>query len=261
MLITINKDLEENIAQICATGTIAALRGLTNLLQSQADQRHLVAIPQNICRILEDCARLSEEQRGVAKKIRARYPELAQLKNILPTYATVVAIGEHPFKEGGFWRLPLNWIAKNGLSETHLVCEDLYDCDICQEAARDYLNAASLPQLMLRFDQTPGGGGNTHRVLLNKAVEGQRICICLVDSDRSNPSSGLGQTAENCSMIKGEGLYEVCMTPGREIENHIPVKIIDKIRSDWEGATPSQSYTRFNQNNQQILLFADLKRG
>jgi hypothetical protein len=263
MLIVIDRAHEAQIAVLCATAPLIVLRGITNLLQAYADGRHVVVAPQSICRIWEECGRLSEEQRAVAKKIRARFPELAELRNILAVYAEITLTGEMPSREGSVWKLPLSWIAQHGLAETSLVCEDLYDCEVCHEAARDYLTSASLPKLMLRLDHAAGGGANTGRILRKKAIEDQRVCFCVVDSDRNEPSKNapVGSTALSCLQVSGDGLYDVCVTDGRELENHLPAKLVDKIRPVWEGSAPSEKYAQITQRCQSMMMFVDLKKG
>lgn len=263
MLVLVDRVLEGHIENLCAQAPIIALRGITRLLQAHAEGCHVVVIPQSICRILEGCARLSEEHRVMAKKIRAKFPELAELRNVLNVHAVVTADGVVPTRNGSVWNLPLPWIAEHGLRETSLVCEDLYDCEVSQEAARDYLNFSSLPTLMLRFDQTPGGGGNTHRVLKKEAIDSQRVCICVVDSDRDEPSGTgpYGDTATNCLRVTDPGFYQIYISEGRELENHLPAKLVDHIRPTWEGKKPSERYAELTQRCQYVMLFADLKSG
>lgn len=263
MLVLIPKELEAQIVDVCANASIAKLRGITNLLQSYADSRHVVVALPSICRILEACPRLSEEHRGVAKKMRQKYSEFSELKNILPVYAELSFVGVSPIRVAEVWRLPMDWIANHGLSEALLICEDLYDCELSHEAARDFLDLSSLTKLSLALDHTPGGGGNTHRVLKSKAVDGQRVSVCVVDSDRSNPSMGaaLGNTASLCQQVTGAGLYELQISSGRELENHIPIRLVDKVRALWNGVTPSEAYATFGQQCPGLMMFTDLKSG
>jgi hypothetical protein len=263
MLILVPKELEAQISDICENASIAKLRGITNLLQAYADSRHIVVAPPAICRIFEECPRLSEEHRGVAKKMRQRYPELAQLKNVLPMYAEVALVTAPPTRVAKVWTLPLDWIATHGLSEAHLICEDLYDCEISYEAARDFLDLSNLSRINLTLDHTPGGGGNTHRVFKVKAIDSQRVSVCVVDSDRGDPSPNapLGNTANLCLQVTGTGIYELQISEGRELENHIPIRLIDKVRPLWNGTIPSASYVNYCQNCPAIMLFADLKSG
>lgn len=262
MLLVIEKSLEPAIATACQA-PIPQLRAITHLLQSHADSNHIVVAPPSICRIWEDCGRLSEEQRGIAKKIRARYSELAALQSIVPVYGLISDSGTHPVKVNNFWSIPLQWIAAHGLSSTHLVCEDLYDCSLFKEAARDYLGVNSLDRLSLAIENIPGGGGNTHRLLSDKAITNQRVTVCIVDSDRDEPSgtSAFGATAAKCLSVSGPGLYEVSTTPGRELENHLPARLIDKIRQLWDGLPPSQRRSQLSAISPDIPVFADYKSG
>lgn len=263
MLILLEKNLLSEIESLCGNGATNRLRCLTNLLQSHADGRHIAVIHPSICRILEDCNRLSEEQRAIAKKIRIKYPELAVLSNILRTYARLCATGTEPELNSNVWEIPFDWLAANNLNEVNLVCEDLYDCDICKEAAADFLNSNGLNSLRLKLDPTPGGGGNTHRVLERKAITEQRISICVVDSDKTSPGDVIkpASTAGKCMTVSGPGIFELLISDGREIENHIPSRLLDKVHANWEGNIPSNSCIILNQRHPGITLFCDLKSG
>jgi hypothetical protein len=264
MLLSIKDNLEQTIQEICSTGTLEELRALTKLLNSHLDGAHLVLIPPSICRIIEECNRLSEEQLSAARKIRIKYHELAQLKNILTTYAEVTDNGIEPtLKENHIWQIPLKWIAEKGLSKTHLICEDLYDCELCSEAAKDYLNINSLNRLNVSLDPTPGGGGNTHRIFEMEAIKQKKISLCIVDSDRCSPSidAPLGETASKCKGVSGHGIYELIVSEGREFENHLPVKLIDKVRNIWQGNLPSAKFAELELRHQHCWLFIDFKSG
>jgi hypothetical protein len=263
MLIVVDIPLEAEVAQVCSTAPVHQLRSITRLLQAHADNQHVVVAPPSICRIWEGCARFSEEQRGVAKKIRARYSELAELQSILPVYAQVRVGSGMPTRANGIWSIPLDWIAANGLSGAHLVCEDLYDCALTKEAALDYLRISALSRLTLSLENIPGGGGNTHRVLAEKAIVAKRLTLCIVDSDRVEPSvtAIMGDTATKCLAVAGDGLYEVSVTPGRELENHIPARLVNKVRSVWQGKQPSDRYAELAAISQNIPVFVDLKSG
>jgi hypothetical protein len=263
MLIVIGTPLEAEVAALCQAAPVHQLRAVTNLLQAHADGRHIVVAPPAICRIWENCGRLSEEHRAVAKKVRGRYSELAELQNILPIYGLVTGGTGGPVFQAGIWNIPFNWIAAHGLSATQLICEDLYDCDVTREAARDYLSVKALARLNLALENAAGGGGNTHRVLADKAIQNQRICICVVDSDREEPSTAaaMGATATNCLAVTGPGLYGLCVTQGRELENHIPIRLLNKVRATWHAKTPSDTHATFHAISPEIPLFADFKSG
>lgn len=263
MLIILNKNIYPEVDYLCKYAPLSRFRCLTNLLQAHADGKHIAVIHPSICRMLEDSQRFSEEHRAIAKKIRNKYSELAQLPNILQMHASLCTEGTLPTLTDGVWNIPIDWLANYGLSESTLICEDLYDCDICQEAANDFLSLQGLNGLRLKLDPTPGGGGNTHRVLESKAITGQKISVCVVDSDRESPHEKLksDSTAEKCMQITAHGVYQVIVSTGREIENHIPSRLLDNINRTWEGDKPSNSYIRLNKAHPDITLFNDMKSG
>jgi hypothetical protein len=139
----------------------------------------------------------------------------------------------------------------------------LYDCEITKHAAQDYLDGAALNALKLALDPQPGGGANTERVLEKRAIQLQKICICVVDSDRDEPSplAPLGGTAQKCTALTGQGIYEIAISPGRELENHLPSNLINKVRDQWNGKSTQTQYTNITTADQRAIFFLDLKKG
>lgn len=263
MLILIDKGFEDLIVDLCANATLPRLRGLTNLVQSHANGQHIVVAPPVICRVLETCPRLSEEHRTTAAKMRARFSELAGLKNILAVYGELTFAPGSPSFQNGVWAIPVDWIAQHGIEATNLICEDLYDCALTEQAAQDFLNNSDLFKLKLTLDHINGGGNNTHRVLTDRALRRQKVSLCVVDSDRAEPSNAaqFGITAQNCQAVLGAGLYELVCTQGRELENHIPSRLVDRLRPLWQGHVPSTTYVNLERDAPGVSLYADLKSG
>ena len=263
MLILIDKGLEDQIVNLCTNGALSRLRGITNLVQSHANGQHIVVAPPSICRVLETCPRLSEEHRTTATKMRARFSELAELKNILAIYGELTFTSDSPSFQNGVWAIPVDWIAQHGIEATNLICEDLYDCALSEQAAQDFLNDSDLSKLKLALDHINGGGNNTHRVLTDRALTRQKVSLCVVDSDRAEPSNAapFGTTAQNCKQVAGAGLYELVCTQGRELENHIPSRLVDRLRPLWQGNVPSTTYVNLERDVPGVSLYADLKSG
>lgn len=263
MLLIIDSQLHAEVTSLCNNAPLIRFRCLTNLLQAHADGKHIAVIHPSICRTIEDCERFSEEHRVIAKKIRNKYYELAELPSILQTHARLCIDGDDPILTDGIWSIPVNWLATYGFSEANLICEDLYDCIICQEAANDFLALNGLNSIRLQLDHTPGGGGNTHRVLKSKAIESQKVSICVVDSDKESPDDTLQpeSTAGKCMELQKSGIYEIFVSTGREIENHIPSRLLDKVHLVWDGDKPSNTCTRLNRNHAEITSFSDMKSG
>ncbi|MBH1987237.1 MAG: hypothetical protein I8H76_07940 [Burkholderiales bacterium] len=61
--------------------------------------------------------------------------------------------------------------------------------------------------------------------------------------------------------VSGTGLYELMISDGREFENHLPLRLIDKLRPSWHADRPSVTQAKFSALHPCFELFADLKVG
>lgn len=233
---------------------------ISRLLEAYADGQHVVLINRDTCKFIEGAGVFSAEQVGAAQRIRNRFSDYGSLPAKLPKYCVVTSTGSQPSQGAHGWDVPLNWIASNPLGRSCLLCEDLNDTDIFIAAGEDFLMQQGLLAFELRADPVPGGGGNTHRVLQQVAINDQRPCICVVDSDRKAPAEGPGPTATPCAAVNAPGVYSVLLTESRMIENVIPWRLIDRARST-RVPLPSNELASAEQKHRQSSRFLNLKKG
>jgi hypothetical protein len=230
------------------------------LLSSYSDGHHIVIMNPQGCKKIENCAAFSDEDRAAAKRIRNRYSEYGALPEKICLYARVTNEGMSPTRTIQGWDVPLTWLAKNPLLPSQLLGEDLNDANIFEYCGQDYLEVSGLRSFAIRASLTQGGGGNTHRVLEQIAIVEQKICLCIVDSDKKSPTAPPGTTALPCLSVFGSGLFSVTLTAGKTIENSIPWRLIDKTRTA-NTVLPSLELTSLEQKHANACWFINLKRG
>lgn len=233
---------------------------ITRLLEAYSDGQHVVLIDRQTCKLIESSGVFSSEQMGAAQKIRNRYADYGSLPSKLQKYCVVTTTGTQPSQAAHGWNVPLHWLASNPLNRSCLLCEDLHDTDVFIAAGEDFLVREGLRSFELRAEPIAGGGGNTHRVLQQVAVNDQRPCICVVDSDRKAPAEGPGPTASPCVAVNAPGVYQVLLTESRMIENSIPWRLIDRARST-RVPLPSAELTSAEQKHPQSSRYVNFKRG
>jgi hypothetical protein len=233
---------------------------ISRLLEAYADGLHVVLIDRETCRLIESAGVFSAEQVGAAQRIRNRFTDYGSLPTKLSRYCVVTSTGYQPSQAEHGWDVPLHWLASHPLGRSCLLCEDLHDTDVFIAAGEDFLAKQGLRSFELRADPVAGGGGNTHRVLQQVAINDQRPCICVVDSDRKAPTEGPGPTAAPCAAANAPGLYTVLLTESRMIENAIPWRLIDRVRSA-RIPLPSAELVSAEQKHPQSSQFLNLKRG
>lgn len=233
---------------------------MARLLEAYADGQHVVLIDRETCKLIERLGVFSAEQVGAAQRIRNRFADYGSLPSKLAKYCIVTNTGAQPVQAAYGWDVPLHWLANNPLVRSCLLCEDLHDTAVFIAAGEDSLMREGLHAFELRADPVSGGGGNTHRVLQQVAINDQRLCVCVVDSDKKAPTEGPGATATPCAAVSAPGLYLVMLTDSRMIENAIPWRLIDKVRSS-RVPLPSTELTSADQKYAQTSQYLNLKRG
>ncbi len=233
---------------------------ITRLLEAYADGQHVVLIDRETCRLIEGAGIFSSEQIGAAQRIRNRYADYGSLPEKITKYCIVTNVGTEPLPAAHGWNVPLHWLAANPLQRSCLLCEDLHDTNVFIAAGEDFLARQGLLAFELRADPMAGGGGNTHRVLQQVAINDQRPCVCVVDSDRKAPNEGAGPTAAPCAALSAPGVYSVLLTDSRMIENTIPWRLLDKARST-RVPLPSIELASAEQKSPQSSRFLNFKKG
>jgi hypothetical protein len=233
---------------------------IARLLETYADGQHVVLIDPQTCKLIESAGVFSGQQVGAAQKIRNRYADYGSLPTKLARYCIVTTTGTQPSKAAHGWDVPLHWLASNPLSRSCLLCEDLHDTDVFIAAGEDFLVRQGLRAFELRAEPIAGGGGNTHRVLQQVAINDQRLCICVVDSDRKAPTEGPGPTALPCVTVNGSGVYLVLLTDSRMIENALPWRLIDRARAT-RVPLPSTELASAERKHPESSRFLNFKKG
>jgi len=253
------------VVQECAIDALRAGQphapiAFSRLLSNHADGHHVVLMDPKSCRAIEEDPGFSADDKATARNIRNRYADYGALPDLLASHVRVFGSGGAPAKNGSVWDVPLRWISQNPLREALLHGEDLYDIAVFEAAAEDFLAEHRLHSFRVRAQAQPGGGGNTHRVLAQNAVVRQLISVCVVDSDRLSPSSGIGATAVPCLAVTGPGLYQVEVTDGRSLENSLPWRLIDIVKPT-KVPLPSKELAVFQAAVPDAPRFLNFKKG
>jgi hypothetical protein len=258
MLFVIPDDVAAQLGTDSASHVLRA--ALSRLLASFNDGYHVVIMSPQACREVEKSLYFSEAERAAAKSIRNRHADFGSLAARVQLYGIVTASGDNPARQGNEWLVPLRWLANHPLGLVELISEDLHDTNVLKGAACDHLEREGLRAFRIQLHQVPGGGINTGRTLMNAAVVDQRICVCVVDSDRTHPASNVGATAQACLNISGDGVFEVVVTNGRSIENLLPWRLIDLFFSDV-SPSPSATLLSMRQRSPFSTSFLNFKSG
>lgn len=120
------------------------------------------------------------------------------------------------------FEIPLDRFLENEILEkVRMVSEHLDDCDIYDSIASNFIKLKDLPG-KISFEKVHGGGNDTHKVYLEKIVQGY-IVTSIVDSDKIEPASNIGTTARQVNDVfennKMHKLISIEILPFHEKEN------------------------------------------
>lgn len=258
MLFSVDPSIANELTRTPIPAIVVA--AFSRLLDSYADGFHILLLEPRYCRILESTMELSETQRASASKIRNRFADYGDLPTKVRLHCNVVLEGNSPQYTDGRWKVPVRWLAARPLMPSSLLAEDLHDTDVLSAAGEDFLEASSLRAFQIRTSKRQGGGTNTHRVLRHIAIEEQEICVCVADSDKVCPASPVGDVAQQCLDVEGNGLFMVTTTEGRALENALPTRLVDQVHPA-RTPRPSEQFAGFDARHAGVQKFISLKKG
>jgi hypothetical protein len=204
--------------------------GITYLALGAAEGNHRIVGSR---KTLLDLARndaLSLKTRKVFERSALRVSQEGNLHSKFKVYGRVIAEAV-PYPTSvtiGQQRtinFPLRWFDVSAkVQPTVLLGEDLSDARVLTKVGEVGAFTAQLAYIPLSSYADHGGGSGTPDVLEQHAQH-QRLCICVVDSDRASPGGTLGGTASSVQRFKNEITYplvDVVETAGRDLENILP---------------------------------------
>lgn len=149
-----------------------------------------------------------------------------------------------------------------------LVCEDENDCKFYKFVADWYLKKEKL-KYKLKFSEE-GGGGDRTIDKVNKHLAANRICLCIVDTDRRYPEMDVNKNSKACEKLdKQKCGYRCLVINVHEIENILPLNYIDDLiannnRYHWDKSKEFKrhfDYLSHSKDVESILPFFDYKKG
>jgi hypothetical protein len=127
-------------------------------------------------------------------------------------------------------KIPVQNVTSGLLQKPYLLVENLDDAIfyrfVTTELAKDINLATNVV-----FEPCNGGGNTTGNVYRHIKDAGERLCVCIVDSDRRFPAAGFGDTASkviNSDRDSPSALTESFVLPVCSIENLVPFEFLRK---------------------------------
>lgn len=121
--------------------------------------------------------------------------------------------------------------AVNICDTTVLITENQEDALFYELIAKYYTKYNGFKNIEIFFESKPGGGDTTARVLEQTVISENRLCLCIVDSDKKFPDDSGGTTkihVEDFTKCKTQDIWKAIILDVHEVENLIPIGWIEK---------------------------------
>ena len=114
---------------------------------------------------------------------------------------------------------------------TVLITENQEDALFYELIAKYYTKYNGFKNIEFFFESKPGGGNTTAKVLERTVYTENRLCLCIVDSDKKFPDDSGGDTkkhVEDFTKCKTQDIWKAIILDVHEVENLIPIGWIEK---------------------------------
>lgn len=151
---------------------------------------------------------------------------------------------------------------------TELITENHEDSKMYKTLGKYYARTVGMEKFYIDFEFKMGGGDTTANTFDLSLKKHNRLCMCIVDSDRKFPDDGPGHTMQRVSDIiegKDQDIWKALLLNVHEVENLIPLKWIENTTKDISNTKKTVDFLKFlisksNEGDKSIYYF-DFKNG
>lgn len=215
------------------TGDEALFTMLKMLALAYREGNHNVTGSHAILEELINCPDLTAQDRSTFRQIRARLQDSQALRERVRYLITVQPgsdLRREDLRDQTRFLVPPSFFKRSSrIQMSDLIAEhDEHDGAIYLLVGQSYASRF-LPTVLVQATVIGGGGGTTVNHVKRSAKNG--LALCIVDSDRTHPDAGLGDTAEPVkSAVDGQrcrAAIDAFILPVRMIENLFPQTLVD----------------------------------
>jgi len=243
---------------------------LNQIAYSRYLGKHIIFGKIEVIKFFATCELLTEQSREIYSKIYADLPSLgrASLKKFVLSVEIVSGdVLEILDREGSkVIRASVDKFVNFSLLDlTVLLVENHDDILFYQRIVTTYRSWNNLGDVQIKYDDRSGGGQTTDKVFKKIQSSKEKFCLCLLDSDKKTPNSGLGTTAKNVLKINDQNqpLCDALALNVREIENLIPTSIYKEVFENDSNKRDAINFleTLDNSHLSDARSYLDIKKG
>ncbi len=266
MLIVIHYSIKEVLldnAPQC-NEAISVLEDMANSLQRG---KHIVFAFRDTIQHIIDIPTLSPRAKSVYRYVQTHLPELRTYYDSLVRRIELVsnnlAAESYVDEHCQVFRLPIRHFSDfMTFGETVLLTENLTDARFYIKLTEAFLARESLGRLPLQYEIRGGGGNTTAQNYTEIQNTRQRLCLCIVDSDKKTPTDNIGSTAQNVLNSNDNNclLTECYVIRPRDVENLIPISVLRELE-DVNYNSMIDFLTLLESKSAEAKLYVDIKNG
>ena len=263
MLIFLGDELSGSLSQAPPSALTRALEVLT---LGHNEGKHLLTGTREALEMGSHLPSLSSRASATLRNSLRRLPEYGLLKDQLSCFVEVVPPG---VRSGDSVRcVSLSWDHfqdSGSIQPTVVLAENQDDARLLVMIGKAYAAANRLSSMKVQADARGGGGSTILQEFTAVELAGERLCLCVADSDKRFPEDGLGATARRLlETERGLGRCSRVVLPRvREMENLIPYSVIGELGGLREDQLRTLEVLRMFERevNDGMAFHADMKSG
>jgi len=261
--------IEISVAQASEQPVARLEEFFSEVLRSSRRGHHIVIVPRELARWAMDNVQLSGHDQAHLERIREEFTQLGSLRNDPGSRVLKVVTLHQELQTAGdqAWSIGIEeMLAGRFLDKPVLLLEnatndgDLYTELLSHEARRRGIRS-------LAYQVANGGGGTTFQEV-SRFANLQHIVVCVCDHDKLTPYSQNSETYRKAATTANsiDFVGTVVATPGREVENFLPLDLVIDLFPDFPSAQRSKLEGLIHaqgtpQPRDCLWLFFDVKEG
>lgn len=265
--------IDKSCAELLDLGDADAIEFLEQLILHRKKCKNLVIAERSVLHDLSKSEKLSQVVRNYCRILKNRSSEFRMILSESRRYYKVVSAyeGDKIVENNGQIIIHLSMKEGNQTDFTDrcvLLAESTDDIEFYKLIGSYYLKTCCVNHMSISFEEMIGGGDTISRMLECILDENQRQCLCIIDSDKKYPGADCGNTLQKAADIikrKGTEHAELCPLYVHEIENLIPVGMLDEICINMPDTKTGIAFLKFlldkdSSENSPVFYF-DYKKG
>lgn len=159
-------------------------------------------------------------------------------------------------------------VSKEFTSKALMLAENEEDIMFYKILGQYYVKQKEVGNIKIDFEACNGGGSTTYTVLQRILTDKERMCLCIVDSDKKHGNATPRETMQKVEeTIEGiiQDHFEVVFLDVHEVENLVPLNVWDVVTKENNISTNGIDFMKFllkrDSSRTSPVFFYDIKKG